>query len=32
MTSRPMPSPGSTSSFLFDAMTYPRFPAAEVFG
>src|SRR5216684_2588203 len=26
MTSRPMPSPGSTSSFLFDAMTCPHFP------
>src|SRR5258708_35971689 len=25
MTSRPMPSPGNTSSFLFDPMTYPCF-------
>src|ERR1700719_2008195 len=28
MTSRPMPSPGSTSSFLFDAMTVLVFAAA----
>jgi hypothetical protein len=30
MTSRPMPSPGSTSSFLFDAMTVLVFAAAAL--